>query len=203
MADRKISARTAASALTGAETVPVIQSGSDKKTTTQDIANLEAANKDTDGTLAANSDTKYPSQKAIKTYVDARSIITVKVSLSSAEILALNTTPKTLIAAPGAGKIIQPIIYLWVYTYGTVTYATNTNADVYYTGSLVLTGTTILNRTASTIQRQGTASVTAASFLVASQDITNKALMLNVQTGDPTAGDGTLAVHVSYLIITL
>jgi hypothetical protein len=29
------------------------------------------ANKDTDGTLAANSDTKYPSQKAVKTYVDA------------------------------------------------------------------------------------------------------------------------------------
>jgi hypothetical protein len=27
------------------------------------------ANKDTDGTLAANSDTKYPSQKAVKTYV--------------------------------------------------------------------------------------------------------------------------------------
>lgn len=29
-----------------------------------------AANKDTDGTLAANSDTKYPSQKAAKTYID-------------------------------------------------------------------------------------------------------------------------------------
>jgi hypothetical protein len=28
------------------------------------------ANKDPDGTLAANSDTKYPSQKAVKTYVD-------------------------------------------------------------------------------------------------------------------------------------
>lgn len=30
------------------------------------------ANKDTDGTLAANSDTKYPSQKATKTYVDSQ-----------------------------------------------------------------------------------------------------------------------------------
>ena len=29
------------------------------------------ANKDTSGTLASNSDTKYPSQKAVKTYVDA------------------------------------------------------------------------------------------------------------------------------------
>ncbi|MGZ6004801.1 MAG: hypothetical protein ACXWLH_01480, partial [Candidatus Saccharimonadales bacterium] len=31
----------------------------------------DTSNKDTDGTLAANSDTKYPSQKAVKTYVDA------------------------------------------------------------------------------------------------------------------------------------
>jgi hypothetical protein len=29
-------------------------------------------NKDTDGTLAANSDTKYPSQKAVKTYADTK-----------------------------------------------------------------------------------------------------------------------------------
>jgi hypothetical protein len=33
----------------------------------------DVSNKDTDGTLAANSDSKYPSQKAIKAYVDARS----------------------------------------------------------------------------------------------------------------------------------
>ncbi len=36
------------------------------------------ANKDTDGTLAANSDTKYPSQKAIKTYVDLRELLANK-----------------------------------------------------------------------------------------------------------------------------
>lgn len=31
-----------------------------------------SANKDTDGTLASNSDTKYPSQKAVKTYADTK-----------------------------------------------------------------------------------------------------------------------------------
>jgi len=37
--------------------------------------NLEKlANKDTDGTLSSNSDIKYPSQKAVKTYVDALNI---------------------------------------------------------------------------------------------------------------------------------
>ena len=37
-----------------------------------------SANKDTDGTLAANSDTKYPSQKAVKTYADLRELLTNK-----------------------------------------------------------------------------------------------------------------------------
>jgi len=37
------------------------------------LTGVEAtANKDTDGTLAANSDTKYPSQKAVKTYADTK-----------------------------------------------------------------------------------------------------------------------------------
>lgn len=43
MADIKISALTAASALTGAEIVPVVQSAANRRTTAQDIANLAAA----------------------------------------------------------------------------------------------------------------------------------------------------------------
>lgn len=40
MADTKISAETAAGTLTGAEIVPVVQSGNNRRTTTQDIADL-------------------------------------------------------------------------------------------------------------------------------------------------------------------
>jgi len=43
MPDTKISDMTAASALTGAEVVPVLQGGSNKRTTTQDIADLGSA----------------------------------------------------------------------------------------------------------------------------------------------------------------
>lgn len=43
MADTKISALTAASALTGTEIVPVVQSAANRRTTAQDIANLAAA----------------------------------------------------------------------------------------------------------------------------------------------------------------
>jgi len=44
-----------------------------------------AANKDTDGTLASNSDTKYPSQKAVKTYVDVKSAGIVIDSIADAD----------------------------------------------------------------------------------------------------------------------
>lgn len=36
------------------------------------VGKEDKANKSTDGTLASNSDTKYPSEKAVKTYVDAK-----------------------------------------------------------------------------------------------------------------------------------
>lgn len=45
----------------------------------------DLANKDTDGTLAANSDTKYASQKATKTYVDAASAAMVVDSIADSD----------------------------------------------------------------------------------------------------------------------
>jgi hypothetical protein len=50
------------------------------------------SNKDTDGTLAANSDTKYPSQKAVKTYADT------KVSASGAATLSNKRITRRVVA---------------------------------------------------------------------------------------------------------
>ncbi len=52
------------------------------------------ANKDTDVALTANSDAKYPSQKAIKAYVDA-AIIATKSALYPVGSLYTNTTSNT------------------------------------------------------------------------------------------------------------
>lgn len=49
-----------------------------------------SANKDTDGTLSANSDTKYPSQKAVKTYVDLRALDTAVVHNTGNETVGGN-----------------------------------------------------------------------------------------------------------------
>jgi len=62
-------------------------------------------NKDTDGTLNANSDTKYPSQKAVKTYVDNHSSSITIASQAEAEAGTDNTKVMTSL------RVLQSITY--------------------------------------------------------------------------------------------
>jgi hypothetical protein len=55
------------------------------------------SNKDTDGTLASNSDTKYPSQKAVKTYADTK---VSSISLSTSSVI--HSTPVSFTVTNGA-----------------------------------------------------------------------------------------------------
>ncbi|TPI86369.1 hypothetical protein [Mesorhizobium sp. B2-8-9] len=71
MADKEIGDLPAASLpLAGTELLDVVQAGNSRKVATADLALLPSM-LDTDGTLAANSDSKVPTQKAVKTYADA------------------------------------------------------------------------------------------------------------------------------------
>lgn len=153
-------------------------------------------------TALGTSDALVPSQKAVKAYVDnfaGGSLATVKVSLSSAQILALNTTPVTLVAAPGAGKIIQPIAVMFNLVYNTTTYATNILAQIRYAGiSANFITSTILGLTASTLAR-----LLASTSLTFAAVPSNTALILDTQTGNPTTGNSTMDVYLTYTVITL
>jgi len=129
---------------------------------------------------------------------------TVKVSLTSAEILNLFTTPKQIIAAPGAGFCIQPICFFYEYNYGTTTYNTNQTLELRYAGVAAnVNSNTILSRIFSVKARQGSLSTTLLTYIDSTQEIENKAFEVTVQTGNPTDGDGTLNIHVTYCIISL
>lgn len=65
------------------------------------IMGLEAA--DTDGTLAANSDSKVPTQKAVKTYVDGKTIAENRLSISD------NTTANASTSAHGFLKKLSNV----------------------------------------------------------------------------------------------
>lgn len=119
-----------------------------------------------------------------------------KVSLSSAQILALNTTPIQAIAAPGAGKIIIIESMTSKLIYNTTDYAGPAalqlvcNGD---TGILAYTSILTLSSTAIYNSKPGLNVV----------QLENKAVDLYAPTSDPTLGDSTIDVYITYQIITL
>ena len=123
-------------------------------------------------------------------------IKTATVSVSSAEILALNGTPKQLVAAPGAGKILVPIAVTYKFTYGSAAYTTNLNLRLRM-GFTLTQNAGILGLSGNAYAMQPLAGG------VVSSDVSNTAITLDVATGDPAAGNGTMIVYVSYVTITL
>lgn len=126
-------------------------------------------------------------------------VITDTITLTTAEILALFTTSKPLVPAPGAGKVVDLLSAGLFLDYNAATYAAN--------GIL-----SIATTTSETAQSDA---VAAATFLQASADVyvgmqvlsaervldANEGLSLLCATGNPTTGDSPITVKVSYRIL--
>lgn|SRR3990167_2442533 len=122
-------------------------------------------------------------------------------SLTSAQILALNTTPITIVAAQGANKYIQPIDCVIVYSYSTAAYATNTTLELINesgTISLMEDTTALIGTVSKVVQMKATGTGAAAGQ---TQSLANAGLQVKVRTGDPTAGSGTIKLFLKYRII--
>lgn len=217
---------------------------------------IETSVLDTDTALTANSDSKIPTQKAVKAYADSFAfgnasettkgvveeatdaevtagtsngatgaklfitpaklatylpvyesdkVLTATISLTSAEIKALsNIVTKTLVAAPGAGKIVVMEKVLYSFTYGSVAYSAGDSCDVFYTGS----STTLMQSVfpASAING-GASSITEVQYKTSILTLTgfdNKDVIFRQVTGNPfVTGDGTLKIFIRYRIVTL
>ena len=124
------------------------------------------------------------------------------VEISSAELLALFTTPKELVAAPGANKILEFISLLLAYDYLTTAYTIGAATDLqvkYTDGSGVAVSTTqavtgMIDQTSDQIRAMDKleASVTPA---------VNAAIVLTLAGANPTLGVGTVHAKVAYRTI--
>lgn len=117
-----------------------------------------------------------------------------EISLSSAQILNINSTPQTLVAAPGVGYIIRPIDFISKYTYGTTTYATNVFLRAYY------------NTSTNYYQIADISKLTDYMIINRSSDIVpleNKSIKITEPSGNPTTGDGTIIIGIWYKIIAI
>ena len=133
--------------------------------------------------------------------LDEATVQYAEVEISAAEILALFAAPKTLVAVPGAGKLLEFISLLLAYDWGTVAYTIGTAGDLqvkYTDGSGVAVSTT----------RAATGFLDAVADALSSLDkleatvepAVNEPLVLTVATASPTAGDSPIHAKVAYRV---
>lgn len=141
--------------------------------------------------------------------ISTTQLLSAEVTLSSAQILSLNSSPVQIIPTPGAGKAIEIISASRKLDFNTTPYATNTRLTLETTSGnieIMLWGTGGLNTNLSVspyfsnILSAVTSTTTSST---AQQLFENEGVFISVQTGNPTAGDSTVKVYVTYRIITL
>lgn len=134
---------------------------------------------------------------------DGASDISTSVSVSSAEILALTTTGKLLVAAPGAGYFIQVVSAAAYYDYGTAAYAQA--SDIYLnhliSSSAILSDALNINTVTYDIVKQFDIVDQSAGWALTS--VENAGIYLWDAATNPTTGDGTLTIYITYRILEL
>lgn len=158
-----------------------------------------------DGTVWLRVSQAPPSTVTVVVDNTAVALHTDTVTVSTAELLALATTPKTLVAAPGADKFLQFFGAELVLNYNSVAYteAGDNMAVKYENASGVAVSDTIestgfIDQTADTI----TNAVPVKDAIVAASGAVNKALVLDNIGTNFAAGDSPVDVLISYKVLT-
>lgn len=121
---------------------------------------------------------------------------TGSLTIATADVLQLNTTPKVLISAI-TGRTIRVKNIRAKMTYAGVAYATNTTLNVYMTvGGASNSQFTIPTFLAATADEHRIGTVTAAAKLAASADV-----KISVNTGNPTAGTSDIVIYYDYDVL--
>jgi hypothetical protein len=137
--------------------------------------------------------------------VENGALLRAEVAVSASELLALRATPKTLVAAPGAGMLLEFVSSVIILDAGTAYVETADNVAIRYantTGDIVsetLETTGFLDTATDAV-----ATLRAKEGLVATKTASeNKSLVLhNTGDGEFTTGTGTLRVKVLYRVWT-
>jgi hypothetical protein len=138
------------------------------------------------------------------TLVETGGMKNAVVTITSAQLLALHTTPISVIAAPGAGLAIDVVSCVLTYHYNTTAYTINgsTNLTLNFTNA---SGAAITTTLATTGLIDQTANV-SIDFKAVTTNVTmvvNAAVVFCLAAANPTLGDGTLVLNVLYRIVTV
>jgi hypothetical protein len=126
------------------------------------------------------------------------------ITIPTASVLTLNTTPLTIVAAPGAGLAIQVVSATASMTYNTTAYATNGVLSLISLGSVISQANLTANGFLfGTVTRNVSFEITKSALITDTQIGVNTPLLVQVDTADPTAGDSDIIVTVLYRILPI
>lgn len=154
----------------------------------------------TNGLLVYNTDlAKYgyyngTAWKYFLTETPVALIQTIKVTVTSAEILDSHDNPVELLPAPGVNSFYQVINTTIKKSFDTTAYDTNVDGN-FTIGSEIVGGTLDLAFTQT--------SYTAGTGSFSIDDIENQGLFFTTETGNPENGDGELVFYITYQILEL
>jgi hypothetical protein len=171
-----------------------------RNTIAPNLSNVSLIN--SDGQTVTESDVTYFNDTLFVKANGTGVIYSTSLSIPTASVLTLFATPLEIVAAPGAGYAIQVISASYKSTFNSVAYATNTTIQLQSTGATAVQCSTFINFTVSTHRHFAEAAISGAGA-ASTQIIENVPLMVNVATGNPTAGNSDIKVYVLYRIITL
>ena len=134
--------------------------------------------------------------------VDDSPPVSVSVTLSSAEILALFSTEIPVIAAQGVGTVIRPLVITSKSVFGGTAYTTPAFSKLEY-HETDLAGTLIGDHT-DTFVNSGADKVQATGLVTLANDLLENVPLVAVHTvGNPTLGNGTIEVRALFQTISV
>lgn len=147
--------------------------------------------------VITNSHTEVPTSKAVYDAIAASSPINIVIDLTSAQIKNLVATPVTLIAAPGAGKVIDIVSCTSFLDFTTPAYDTSS------TDALIKVGGTIVTIPTAHIKASADAVARPLVPTAAAVPTVNTACTISVASTEYATGNSTMRISLSYRIVTL
>jgi hypothetical protein len=130
----------------------------------------------------------------------ALKVFTQKTTLTSAQVLALFTTPISLVSAPGVGFAILVHRVTGGVDYNSAAYATNTTQEVRYTNGA---GTKVSADITSLVTATADKFVSVGGIEAATVLTENAAVVVCNATGNPATGNSPVSFTVDYSIVSL
>ena len=178
-----------------------------RSTVTATVPTVPSSNDHTDGTWIATDIYKgelffNQSDGVLWSRDDSGAVClggSASLTIASADVLTLNTTPLTIVGAV-AGYAIEVVSARVKIDNPGAPYATNVGLELICSGATErqAVSNTALNASVTSVRRLGLDSTVTATD---TQLIANADLLVQVPTGDPTGGDADITVFVNYRLI--